>query len=168
VHDASDVAVGLAAAAGAEAAGVEAGAVAALQWLLESVMVCWNWASMVPPSLAPYLLTRAALTWAAVLLAPEAGSTATTAIAFPNDMSRSKYPMAHESWLLLASAPDAAVNLLISACVHWPGDDPWAGPAGLPPPHAVTMNAVTATASGPARTNCFPRALLNAMMLPFI
>ena len=50
-----------------------------------------------------------------LLLLPDAGSTDTTAIAFPNDMSRSKYPMMHESWLALPSEPAAAVNWLTSA-----------------------------------------------------
>jgi hypothetical protein len=49
------------------------------------------------------------------MLAPDAGSTDTTAIAFANDMSRSKYPMMHESWLVLPPEPPAAVNWLTSA-----------------------------------------------------
>jgi hypothetical protein len=35
-------------------------------------------------------------------------------------MSRSKYPMMHESWLALLPEPAAAVNWLTSAWVHWP------------------------------------------------
>jgi hypothetical protein len=45
----------------------------------------------------------------------DAGSTDATAIAFSNDMSRSMYPMAHESWLSLPPASAAAVNWLLSA-----------------------------------------------------
>jgi hypothetical protein len=61
------------------------------------------------------LLTTAAMTWAADMLLPDAGSTDKTAIAFPNDMSRSNYLMAHESWLSLPSASVAALNWLTSA-----------------------------------------------------
>ena len=68
-------------------------------------------------SVVPYLPTTADLIWAVDMLA-DAGSTDTTAIAFPNDMSRSKYPMAHESWLSLPPVPPAAVNWLTSALVH--------------------------------------------------
>ena len=120
---------------------------------------------MVPPSVGPYLLTRAALTWATDMLGPEAGATDATAIAFPNDMSRAKYPTAHDSWLP-PSAPDAAVNWLTWALVHWPGAAPWATPAALPPPHAATVTAATAAASGPAR-KCLRCALMNSMTFPF-
>ena len=98
----------------------------------QSVTTCPNWALMASPSAVPYLLTRAALIWAADMLAPDAGSTDTTAIAFPNDMSRSKYPMAHESWLSPPPVLAADVNWLTSALVHWPGADRWAGPAHAP------------------------------------
>jgi hypothetical protein len=101
------------------------------------------------------------------MLAPDAGSTDTTAIAFPNDMSRSKYPMMHESWLFLPLPPPAAVNWLTSAPVQRPGAAPWAEAAGLPPPHAVTVKAVTAAASDPARRSCLLRALMSTMILPF-
>jgi hypothetical protein len=37
------------------------------------------------------------------------------AIALVNDMSRSKYPMTHDSWLALPPEPAAAVNWLTSA-----------------------------------------------------
>ncbi len=121
---------------------------------------------MVSPWVVPYLLTRAALTWAADMLGPDAGSTDTTAIAFPNDMSRWKYPMMHESWLSPPPPPAADLNWLTSALVHWPGAAPWVGTAP-PPPQAVTVNAVAATASTPAR-NCFLCALMIAMILPFI
>jgi hypothetical protein len=47
------------------------------------------------------------------MLEPDAGSTDTRAIAFPNDMFRSVYPMAHASWLALP--PAAAVSWLTSA-----------------------------------------------------
>src|SRR5579863_5207148 len=122
---------------------------------------------MASPSALPYLLTRAALTWASDRLAPDAGCTDATAIAFPNDMSRSKYPMMHESWLALPPEPAAAVNWLTSAAVHWPGAAPWAGAAGPPPPHAVTINTVRA-ASDPASRSCLECALVNTMILPFI
>jgi hypothetical protein len=62
------------------------------------------------------------LIWAADMAGPEAGATDTTSIAFGNDVSRSKYPMMHESWLALPSEPDALVNWLTSAAVQWPGD----------------------------------------------
>ena len=105
---------GLAVGTGAAAGAVD-GAADPPQLLSESVTACSNWALMASPSAVPYLLTRAALTWAADMLGPDAGSTDTTAIAFPNDMSRSKYPMTHESWLSLPPAPAAAVNWLTSA-----------------------------------------------------
>jgi hypothetical protein len=136
------------------------------QLLFESVTTCPYWALMASPSAVPYLLTRAALIWAADMLVPDAGSTDTTAIAFPNDMSRSTYPMAHDSWLALPPEPASAVNWLTSAGVHWPGADPWAGAAAPPPPHAVTVNAVTAAASDPASRSCFLCALMNTMIPP--
>jgi hypothetical protein len=71
--------------------------------------------------------------------------------------------MMHESWLLLPPEPAAAVNWVTSARVQWPGD-PWAGVAALPPPHAVTVNAVTAAASDPARRSRLLRALMNTMI----
>jgi hypothetical protein len=116
VHDDSDVAAGSAAGvvgsvesvgAGA-AAGAEAGADGPAQLPSESVMTRSNWALTALPWAVPYFLTRADLTWAADMPGPDAGSTDTTAIAFPNDMSRSKYPTMHESWL--PPPPAAAVN----------------------------------------------------------
>jgi hypothetical protein len=111
-----------------------------LQFLAESVMICLNWLSMALPLAVPYLPTTAALIWAGDMLA-DAGATETTAIAFSNDMSRSKYPVMQESWLE-PSEPDAATNLLTSALVQCSGAD-----LALPP-HAVTVSAVTAAASG--------------------
>src|SRR5579863_8732800 len=79
----------------------------------------------------------------------------------------------HESWLELPSEPAALVNWLTSAAVQWPGD-PWAEDAGvaedaaLPPPHAVTVNAINAAASDPARSYCFGCDLMNTMILPLI
>jgi hypothetical protein len=49
------------------------------------------------------------------MLGPDAGSTDTMAIALLNDISRSMYPVAHDSWLALAPEPAAALNWLISA-----------------------------------------------------
>ena len=40
----------------------------------------------------------------------------------------------------------------------------WAGAAALPP-HAVTVNTVTAAASDPARRSWLLRALMNTMIL---
>ena len=80
-----------------------------------SVATCSNWALMASLSVVPYLLTRAVLIWAADMLVPDAGSTDTTAIAFPNDMSCSKYPMMHEFSLPLPAPPPAALNWLTSA-----------------------------------------------------
>ena len=83
--------------------------------------------------------------------------------------------MTHDSWLALPPAAAAAVNWPTSAWVDWPGAAswaeaaPWAGAEVLPPPpQAVTVNTVTATASDPARRNCFRCALMNTMTLPFI
>src|SRR5690242_9956040 len=121
---------------------------------------------MASPAAVPYFLSRAALIWAGDMLESDAGTTDTTAIALPNDMSRSKYPMMHESWLALPAEPPAAVNWLISALVHWPAAEPWAGAAPLPP-QAVTVTAATAAASEPARRNCFLPVLMNAMVFPF-
>src|SRR6185437_16782216 len=121
---------------------------------------------MASPAVVPYLPTRAALIWAADRLA-DAGSTDSTAIAFPNDMSRSKHPMMHESWLPLPSVPPAAVNWLTCDLVHWPGAAPWAGPDEPPPPQAVSVAAVTATASGQASRNRLRCALMNAMISPY-
>jgi hypothetical protein len=78
-----------------------------------SVATCSNWVLMASPWVAPYLLTTAASIWEGDMLLSDAGSTDTTAIAFPNDMSRSKYPMMHE--LSLPLPPPAAVNWLTSA-----------------------------------------------------
>ena len=58
--------------------------------------------------------------------------------------------------------PASVVNWLSSAAVQWPGD-PWVGVAALPP-HAVTVNAVTAVASDPARNSRLLRALMNIMI----
>ena len=126
---ATGAAAGSAVGTGAAAGAVDDAADPA-QLLSESVTVCSNWALMTSPWVVPYLLTRAALTWAVDKLAPDAGSIDTAAIAFPNDMSRSKYPMMHESWLSLPLPPPAAVNWLTSALVHWPGAAPWAGGLG--------------------------------------
>jgi hypothetical protein len=85
------------------------------------------------------------------MLAPEAGSTDTTAIAFPKDMSRSKYPMMHESWLAPPPEPAAAVNWLTWAAVHWPGPAPAeTEDDDDPPPHAVSAAHTAATAAAGA------------------
>src|ERR1700678_3830718 len=112
---------------------------------------------MASPAAVPYLATKAAATWACDMLSD--GVTDVTAIAFPNDMSRSVYPVMHESSLLLPSEPFAAANWLTSAWVQWPGAAPWAKAGALPPPHAVIVTAVTAATSGPARRHCFLSAL---------
>src|ERR1700677_5178166 len=119
---------------------------------------------MASPSAVPYLATRAAPTWGIDVMPDDAMP---AAIAFPNDMSRSKYPAMHESVLSLPSEPPAAMNSLISVWVQWPGADPWAKAGVLPPPHAVIVTAVTAAASGPARRECF-LCTLNSMIPPLI
>src|SRR5690348_11315834 len=175
VHDDSDVAAGSAAGAVVAVVAVGAGAAADAEAAADgpaqlpsaSVMTRSNWALTASPSAVPYFLTRAVLTCAADMPGPDAGSTDTTAIAFPNDMSRSKYPMTHESWLPLPPPPAAAVNWLVSALVHWPGGPPWARAAPPPPAHAVTVNAAAAAASGPASRSCFC-VLMNAMDSPLI